>query len=61
MSEAKNAIDLIENAPDKDAKSFISSLLASKAITRINERKFEIDEEANRPTDRDWETTQERQ
>jgi len=49
MSEAKNAIDLIENAPDKDAKSFISSLLASKAITRINERKFEIDEEANRP------------
>jgi len=51
MSEAKNAIDLIENAPDKDAKSFISSLLASKAITRINERKFEIDEEANRPKD----------
>jgi ribosomal protein L21E len=49
MSEAKNAIDLIENAPDKDAKSFISSLLASKAITRINKRKFEIDEEANRP------------
>ena len=51
MSEAKNAIDLIENAPDKDAKSFISSLLASKAITRINERKFEIDEETNRPKD----------
>ncbi len=51
MSEAKNAIDLIENAPDKDAKSFISSLLASKAITRINERKFEIDEEADRPKD----------
>ena len=51
MSEAKNAIDLIENAPDKVAKTFISSLLASKAITRINERKFEIDEEANRPKD----------
>ena len=51
MSEAKNAIDIIENAPDMDAKSFISSLLASKAITRINERKFEIDEEANRPKD----------
>ena len=51
MSEAKNAIDLIENAPDKDAKTFISSLLASRAITRINERKFEIDEEANRPKD----------
>ena len=49
MNEAKNAIDLIENAPDKVAKTFISSLLASKAITRINERKFEIDEEANRP------------
>ena len=49
MSEAKNAIDLIENAPDKVAKTFISSLLASKAITRINSRKFEIDEEANRP------------
>ena len=27
MSEAKNAIDLIENAPDKVAKTFISSLL----------------------------------
>ena len=51
MSEAKNAIDLIENAPDKVAKTFISSLLASKAITRINERKFEIDEEADRPKD----------
>ena len=49
MSEAKNAIDLIENAPDKVAKTFISSLLASKAIKRINTRKFEIDEEANRP------------
>ena len=51
MSEAKNAIDLIENAPDKVAKTFISSLLASKAIIRINERKFEIDEEADRPKD----------
>ena len=40
MNEAKNAIDLIENAPDKVAKTFISSLLASKAITRINKRKF---------------------
>ena len=51
MNEAKNAIDLIENAPDKVAKTFISSLLASKAITRINKRKFEIDEEADRPKD----------
>ena len=59
MSEAKNAIDLIENAPDKVVKTFISSLLASKAITRINERKFEIDEEANRPKDETQKVTAE--
>tara|TARA_R100001480_G_scaffold145281_1_gene143387 strand:+ start:68 stop:829 length:762 start_codon:yes stop_codon:yes gene_type:complete len=46
MNEIRNAIELIENAPSKVASTFISSLLASRAIERINARKFELDEEA---------------
>ena len=49
MNEIRNAIDLIENAPAKVASTFISSLLASRAIDKINQRKFELDEEAAAP------------
>ena len=49
MNEIRNAIDLIENAPPKVASTFISSLLASRAIDKINQRKFELDEEAAAP------------
>ena len=49
MNEARNAIDLIIHAPEKVVESYLSSLLASKAIQTLEQRHLELREEEKRP------------
>ena len=51
-NEMRKAIDLMLFAPEKVAKGFINSLLASKTIAVMESRRLQISEEATRPKEK---------
>ena len=51
-NEMRKAIDLMLHAPEKVAKGYITSLLASKTINFMEARRLEISEEATRPKEK---------
>ena len=59
--EARNAIDLILTAPDNVAKGYLTSMLASKTISLINERCKNIveEKEEDRPKEEKEEASKE--
>jgi HD-GYP domain-containing protein (c-di-GMP phosphodiesterase class II) len=51
-NEMRKAIDLMLFAPEKVAKGYITSLLASKTIAVMESRRLQISEEATRPKEK---------
>ena len=51
-NEMRKAIDMMLFAPEKVAKGFINSLLASKTIAVMESRRLQISEEATRPKEK---------